>query len=367
MNYTMKFSKADDTISKILEKSIEVGLHSLSENYGSTGLVSKFSLSDYHKESEIVKKAVLKYCAENSGMGEITSKEDITMAFSNPQFEFLFNSIQAQSLMGIMTRVQSPQILSMANIATVGLGDSYTWEIDPKGLPVAQRASYLSNVTINETFVKSGITVTPQQYSIGVDVDYIRIIANDYDWGRELARVAMGMLYAQYKLIVGLVFDTANATSLYNATFTAAKYVKTASDLTALNGSRPTAFGALPAWQKISALASQGGLMATDKYIDNGYLQKIFGVNSVIIDQATDFSAPLNAGVPEVLVPEGLIVMLSGVGDKPVKLVRENFIRIIKQNNTDGAQNKVAYSYFMGFDAAIATQAHFALQNVAGA
>ena len=59
--------------------------------------------------------------------------------------------------------------------------------------------------------------------------------------------------------------------------------------------------------------------------------------------------------------------MLSGVGDKPVKLVRENFIRIIKQNNTDGAQNKVAYSYFMGFDAAIATQAHFALQNVAGA
>lgn len=365
--YNMKFS-ADNRALEIIEKSICVGMHALNANYANTGLVSKFAMEDYAKENELVKKSVLTYCAEKAGITELCTKADIVNAFANPVFDNVFNSIQQQSLLGIMARVQSPQIMAMANVATVDLSDSYTWEIDGKGLPVAQRASYLSNVTVDETFGKRGITVTPQEYSIGVTIDYIRIIANDYDWGKALAKVAMGMLYAQYKLIVGLVFDTATGTPLYNTTFTAPKYVKTASDLKALNGGAGvTSLGTLPAWQAIGALATTGGYMTKDTYIESAFLQKIYGVDSMIIDQATDFSAPLIAGVPEVLVPENLIVMLSAVDDKPVKLVKENFIRIIKQDNISGAMNKVRYSYFMAFDAALATQAHFALQAVAGA
>ena len=370
-NHALNFSQLPENgvrIDDIVEKAIEVGLHAMSRDYANTGLVSKFSIGDYEKQNKAVKNAILKYCAENSGTGELKNKTDVLLAFSNnAQFETLFNAIQVRTLMGIMTRVQSPQITALAGIETVEVGDSYTWNIDTKGLPVAQRASYLSNVTVQEREIMSSITIVPKQYSIGVNQSFIRIVNDGYDFGKEIGRVAMGMLYAQYKLIVGLIFDTANATPIYNATFSASKYVKTASDLGALNGVRPVAYGTLPAWEKIAGLATTGGYMTKDKYIESAFLNKIYGVDSMIIDQATDFSAPLNAGVPEVLVPENLIVMLSSVGDKVAKLVRENFIRVTKTTNTEGALNEVSYSYFMGFDAGIATQAHFALQNVAGA
>lgn len=367
-NHALNFSalpneKAD--IEAIVENAIEVGLHALSRDYGHTGLVSKFSVADYDKKNKATKNSVLRYCAENSGTGELKNKTDVLLAFSNnAQFETLFNAIQVRALMGIMTRVTSPQIMALANVETVDVGDSFTWVLDTKGLPVAQRASYMSNVTINETSVMQPITITPKEYSLGITQSYMRILSDGYDFGKEMARVAMGMLYAQYKLVVGLLFDTANATPIYNATFSASKYVKTASDLTALNTARPVAYGTLPAWEKISALATTGGYMTKDKYVESAFLQKIYGVDSMILDQATDFSVPLNAGVPEVLIPENLIIMVSGVGDKPVKLVRENFIRVVKTTNTQGALNEVSYSYFMGFDAGIATQAHFALQGV---
>ena len=151
-NHALNFSQLPENgvrIDDIVEKAIEVGLHAMSRDYANTGLVSKFSIGDYEKQNKAVKNAILKYCAENSGTGELKNKTDVLLAFSNnAQFETLFNAIQVRTLMGIMTRVQSPQITALAGIETVEVGDSYTWNIDTKGLPVSQRASYHSNVTV---------------------------------------------------------------------------------------------------------------------------------------------------------------------------------------------------------------------------
>ncbi|MEI6296318.1 MAG: hypothetical protein WCO84_01555 [bacterium] len=363
LNYTLNFASNSEVAKKLVDMSIDVTMASLSEDFGQTGLVSKFSLDNRHEASRMAKEGVLSFAAEKAGIEKIETKSDVIMAFANPIFENIVNAIQAETLMGVMARVQSAQILGMANIATVDIGDSYTWEIDPKGLPIAQRASYLSNVTVDQSFLKKSITVTPQQYSLGTTLDYVRVLANDYDWGKQLARVAMGMLYAQYKLIVSLLFDV-SGTPIYKGTFAVKDYVKMASDLNALNGGAGvTAYGTLPAWQAINAVATSGGFTTIDEYIRNNFLQKIFGIDSMIIDQATDFSAPLTGVSPTVLVPEDHIVLLSSVGDKPVKLVRENFIRVIKSDHTSTSQNKVSYSYFMAFDAALATQAHFGLQH----
>lgn len=366
INYIEKFSTQNADAGAIIKELTDLTLAAMNRDYSTTGLVSKFSVDNYFEKNEKVKKAVLNFCTSACSLNPIVDKKSVALAFSNSSFEAIYNSIIAESLMGVMVRTQSPQIMAMANVEDVDLGDSYTWNIDPKGLPVAQRASYMSNVALLDSYAISPITVTPKPYSIGTTTDYLRMVNNGYDFGKEIARVAMGMLYAQYKLIVGSIFDPAG-TPIYKPTFDPKTYVKTASDLSALNGnSGVTAYGTLVAWQAINSLATQGGFTTKDDYIRTNFLQKIYGVDSAIIEQATDLSSPLVAGTPTTLVPEDKLVLLSSVGDKPCKLVRENYIRVIRDDHNTTSLHRTQYSYFMSFDVALATQAHYGLQNVAG-
>ena len=51
--------------------------------------------------------------------------------------------------------------------------------------------------------------------------------------------------------------------------------------------------------------------------------------------------------------------------DKPVKLVREDFIHVKVKEPTQGSQYRYNYEYWMSFDAAIITQANYGIQSVA--
>lgn len=65
----------------------------------------------------------------------------------------------------------------------------------------------MTNVTFLDSYARSSITVTPKPYSIGTTMDYIRILSNNYDMGRELARVAFALLYAQLRLVVDEIYS----------------------------------------------------------------------------------------------------------------------------------------------------------------
>ena len=361
------FSKPEDVLLReaVVNKAIEVGCVASYDLDNGKGMVNKFSMENYNQENKDAKEGIIAFACEKAGIKMPENNAEVMEAFDNVVFNSIFNSIQKDVIMGIMTRVQSPQIMAMANIETVDVGSSFTWEIDAKGLPVAQRDSYMSNVTIDQTAGMKSITITPKVYSLGVTLDYTRIIANDYDFGKQIAKVALGMLYAQHKLIVGLIFDTTK-TPLYQATFDQLKYVTMADDIKALNGGAEVmAYATRVALSKLGASVSTNGFLLKDEFIKQGYIGSPYGVPTVIIDQATDFSTPLVGGeIASRLVPNDKMVLLSGIGDKPVKLVRENYIRIIQQDNLSGSMNKVRYSYFMAFDAGLATQQHFGIQAV---
>jgi hypothetical protein len=180
------------------------------------------------------------------------------------------------------------------------------------------------------------------------------------------------MLFAQYKLIVSKVFSDSvlSGTPFYQSTFTAGAYVQMADDIGMLNGASAesvTAYGTRVAWQAIGALATSGGFTTKDDYIRNAYLQKIFGIDSMILDQFTNLSAPFTSANAESLraIPNNLIVLVSTNGDKVVKLVREDYIRVIETAANDNNSNRIEYSYFQNFDAAIATASYFGVQNTA--
>ena len=365
---------SDTDASTIIREAVEVGLAAMDREHSVSGLVSKFSMdpATYTKKSDDVRKAILAYCGNKAGIPEITETRHILNAFDNPTFESIYNAIFTETLLGVMARTDSTALGVFANVDTVDVGGSLTYEIETKALPVAQRNTYGSNVGFLEGVAKQGITVTPKVYSLGVAVDVIRMLHGDIDMGKEIAKVAMGMLYAQYKLAVSkIVNNTAiTGTPLYRSTFTGANYLLTISYLQALNNANVRAYGTLPALNAIGVVATTNtGFVTQDEVIRNGYLSVAYGIPHVVLNQATDFSAPLGTTDTTagniMLIPNNQVFLLADVGDKPVKMVRENYIRVINTEPQHNSLNRREYQYFMAFDAELATQAHFAIQLTA--
>lgn len=364
VRYFADIAETSSDAAEIIKNAKSLAMASMSRDYGYTGMVKKFSMSgiDYDTENEKVKKALLAFCASKSGIKEITEKKHLVNAFDNPQFTSIYNAIIAETLLGVVVNSNAPQIMSLANIKEVEIGDSFTEEIQTKGLPVAQRNSYNSNVALLDSFSTKPITIVPQVYSVGTEIDYIRILGNNFDFGKEIARVAMSLLYAQFKLVAGILFDTANLTGtpLYEATFNPTKYTTLISNLQALNSTSVKAYGTIPAFQAMGTVATTNyGFATQDEMVRQGWLGKAYGIDNIAIDQATDLSAPFTSEnlASLLLVPNNKILLISDVGDKPVKLVRENFIRVISQEPKSGSLYRQNYTYTMAFDAGLATQA----------
>ena len=142
---------------------------------------STITVDNYDKEAQDAKMALLAFCAEKSGINSLETKADVINAFENVNFRTIFNSIIVDTLQSIILRSKPEQIWRLANVDEVEVGDSQTYEIDTKGLPIAQRTSYTTNVTFLDSHSKMSLTVTPKPYSIGTTMDYIRILTNNFD------------------------------------------------------------------------------------------------------------------------------------------------------------------------------------------
>lgn len=368
------FSAQDETAEVIKNNLVKLAKYAMN-NDSRYKRVAELSFSnekiDNYEELNLkAKTALLKYAAEKAQIKEISTKADVINAFSNPMFQTVFNSIIVDSLQSIVLKSRPEQIYRLANVSDVEVGDSDTWEIDTKGLPIAQRTSYTTNVTFLDSYATTSITITPKPYSVGITMDYIRILANNYDIGREIARVAASLLFAQLKLIVDSIYAIANVqgTPFYQANWNAANYVQMIDDIKMLNGGADvTAYGTTVAFSKMGVLATTNyGFQSQDEMIRNGFLGRAYGVDNVVLDQFTDLSQPFTTASANTLrtIPNDRVILLSSVGDKPVKLVREDFIRVKVKEPKDGSLYRSNYEYFMSFDAAIATQANYGIQVV---
>ena len=382
INVIQKFSSLNEEV-KVIENALErITEYSMYNDDKYSKMADKtFSLrnkevQNYSEENQKTKEALLAFCASKAGLDKIGIREikdsaDLARAFSNTEFREIFNSIIVETLQSVVLKARPEQIFRLANVDSVGIGDSKSYEIEPKGLPIAQRTSYMTNVTFLNSYAKSSITVKPQPYSIGATLDYIRILANDYDMGRELARVAFAMLYAQLRLIVDLIYSVApvTGTPFYQANWNAANYVQMIDDLKMVNGGADvTAYGTLVAFNKIGSLATKSyGFQSQDEMIREGFLGRAYGVDNVVLEQFTDLSMPFTTANANSLrtIPNDRILLISTLGDKPVKLVREDFVRVKVKEPNEGTQYRMNYEYFMSFDGAIITQANYGIQSTA--
>lgn len=369
----MNFSNGDTEVETIYNALADLAAASAYKNFGNHGIIEEVNVDNYAEKNENIKFSMLGYASKKAGIPIPKTVTDLAFAMDNLIFKTVLNSINTRALQVMMIKYRAPQLDRLAEIDMVEVGGSKSYEIDTKSLPVAQRATYGSNVTMVPSYAKSSITITPKPYSLGVSLDFIRMMANGYDWGYAVARVYAGMIFAQYKLIVSQIFNTSvlNGTPLYQANFASTTYTQLADDVGMLNGGSAEdvmALGTRVAWNAISALATQGGFTTKDEYIRNAYLQKIYGVDSLILDQFTNLSAPFNNTNAATLrtIPNNLIVLVSST-DKICKLVREDYIRVIETPSNNNNLNRLEYSYFQNFDAALATASYFGLQGTTAA
>lgn len=366
------FAQDDMTdVDSIVEKFVEVGAAATYKNFGAHGIIEKVELDNYKEKENKVKEACVAFAAGKAGLNCPKTATEVAYALDNGTFRDILNTIMGRTIGTMIARYTSPQLDALVEVQPVEVGASYTYEIETKALPVAQIATYGSNVTMVPSYAIGSKTLKPIPYSVGISLDYVRIIANGYDWGRAIARVYAGMLFAQYNSAVSVLFNTnaLNGTPFYNATFSGSSYVQLASDIKMLNGGAGvTAYGTLVAWQTISALATQGGFTTKDEYIRNAFLQKIFGVDSMVLDQFTNYAAPFTTANAASLraIPDNLIVLISA-SDKPVKLARENYIRVIETPANNNTLNRNEYSFFQSFDTGIATASQYGLQSTQSA
>jgi len=370
IRYFSNIAENSTDAAEIIKNAKNLGMAALSRDYSNTGMTSKFSMDSiaYEKMNADIKKAVLVFSGANSGVKEITEKKHLVMAFDNPTFVSIYNAIVSETLLGVVTSTNASQIMALCNISEVDVGDSLSYEIETKGLPIAQRNSYNSNVVLLDAYTTTPITITPKVYSVGTTMDYIRLLSGNFDFGKEIARIAMSLLYAQFKLVAGLIFDSSQVTGtpLYQATFVGANYTKMISYLQALNNTSVKAYASIPAFQSMGAVATTNyGFATQDEMITKGYLGQAYGIDNVAIDQATDLSAPfIDANLSSLLlVPNNEVLLISDTGDKPAKLVRENFIRVMSKDPKMGSLYRQDYTYTMSFDAGIITQSHYAVQG----
>lgn len=175
VNTIRDFSATSDEAKVLVDSLMELGNVAATKYYGNSGMFGdKYTMNEkeYKEKNQQLTKAILGFAAEKSGMDflNVNTKEGLMRAFSmGGQFETIYNSIIVESIGGIIANANPTALLNLANIETVGIGDSLTIEIEPKGLPVAQRNSYMSNVTLLEGVTKQAITITPKVYSTGVN------------------------------------------------------------------------------------------------------------------------------------------------------------------------------------------------------
>lgn len=345
------------------------------------GLSTPFTLCEdveFAKRSEDFRKKLVGFCGEHAGIAAIVEPEDYINAIDNSMFTQVFNAIEVGVIRKVMTQIESNAINVIANVDTVGFGNSKTYVFEGKGYPIAQRASYSGNVAFLNGSTQSTVTVVPKPYNLGVSMDLVRILKGDQDWGRETAKVIYGLLYAQYQLVVNTLYSTSLLTStpFLLSTYDTDDHLSVIEILKAVNGGAPVVgYGVINALRKIGIGAQEisssvfGGFQIQDEFIRNGFVSHVNGIDYVLLNQAFDYSAPLSATIAganaQLLLPTDKVLLLCAAQDKPVKLVRENMVRVRQVEAQDNAVLTRQYAYFMSFDAAIATMSQFAIQTVA--
>ena len=322
-------------------------------------------IKDYDLYNEKTSKALFTYAIDQVyGIDEYTNASETrkNLIVNDENVRKLAFAIVLEALVSIVADNEVEDALIFADIRDCAPENSLTFEIDSKMIYPVQDSSYGANIGRFNQSYQSAITLTPKGKSLGVSFPFHMLRLGTYDFGKEMAKVAISFRARQYADIITAIFGvTSTLTPFYATTFAADAYMEMADKIRALNNSEVQAFGTNQAFYSISNNITTG-FSVQDEKVKTGYIADVYGIRTVIIPQAVN-TITTAIGTR---VPNDKIILMSGYdGDKPVKMVRSRVANVITRNGAlEMGLDRLEYWVQMFWDVGIATKSHFGIQEV---
>jgi len=354
----------DDTRATLIEGLTTLTKLAINKKADNNELLNRYSVveEDYSELNRSLIEKILTYSKEQANLPEainVLTKDGLARAISNDSFEWNFFSIQTQVLGVLLADTEVTEAMDFVNTYTVGLADSMTFDVGNKALYDVEDTTYGNTVTRPRKHFAQPITIVPSPKQASVQFDYIQMVTSNYDFGAEMAKIILSIRAKQYKDAITLIFDETplTATPFYKATFNKANYTELADRLTAVNNAGVIAHATRRTFSDASDLTTNG-FAVQDELVKKTYIQDLFGVPSRILGQAVDTS---NASYG-FRVPNDKILLLSTIGDKPIKMVQEDYmhVELAEGKNIKNRVYKYIYSYNMG----LVTSSAYGIQEV---
>jgi len=378
MNFEFKkysVNNVDNKFTALVEAGTSLSKFAMNSLYKEDSLSTKYAVDlrstsgialNYQEANKEFVNKLYQYCLEGSpsaNLGlDVNNRANVVRMFSDPFFAHKFFAIQSEILIGINSDNEVEEALQLANVSNVGLGDSKAFQIESKALWKIQDHGWENNVSDAQKQFKSSIYVTPRRKSAKITMEIEQASALDYDFGKQIAKLAMSLRKAMYNDIIDIIFTVANVSStpFYQASFSKTTYVTVVDQLAATNSANVRAYGSRLAFVNMTNGVTTG-FQTQDEINKTGFLGNVYGTPFVVINQVVDS----NSALFTTKVPTNRILLVSDVGDKPVKLVREDGMRYIVKDGTDTSLFSRSYTVIDSWKAALATQASYGIIVVA--
>ncbi len=336
----------DDTMARIIEAGVDLVKCSL--NNESNFLVKKYTgmkFTNTQQNNAEYMREVLNYCSQyspvcgmpnikkNDGVIDWNEKSNIATAMMDTNFRQMYFAIVTKVIQLVNAKTEVEDILLGANVSYVALGDSATFEMDSQQLYKIQNGAYGNLYSVYQEQLRSGLTLVPEPKIASISFNVAQMTPIGYDFGKEVAKLAKSFRVAMYVDVVNKLFQVTNVSStvFYKANFAKATFLELVDRIEAVNGGvRAGVFGTKQALASMSDNIVTG-FRKEDERIETGLIVNPYGVPMYQFSQAVDTSS----ASATFIVPNNRLVIMSAIGDKPVKLVKEDYMFATSKTGMD--------------------------------
>jgi hypothetical protein len=327
----------DDKMARIIEAGVDLTKYSL--NSENNFLVKKYSGMKFEntpQNNAEYMRELLDYCSlyspvcgmpnvkKTDGKIDWNEKSNVATAMMDQNFRQMYFAIVAKVIQLVNAKTEVEDILLGANVSYISLGDSETFEMDSQQLYKIQNGAHGNLYSVYQEQLRSGTTLVPEPKIASISFNVAQMTPIGYDFGKQVAKLAKSFRVAMYVDVVNKLFQVANVSStvFYKANFAKPTFLELVDRIEAVNGGVKA--GVYGTKQGLASMSDNitTGFRGQDEKVETGLIMNPYGVPMYQFSQAVDTS---NANAT-FIVPNNRLVIMSAIGDKPVKLVKEDYM-----------------------------------------
>lgn len=237
----------------------------------------------------------------------------------------------AFAIVGMLTDMVLPDALIkdigyLADIKTVGYGDSLKIDLQPRDIFVASKGGRAKRSFDIQRQYKGTKTIIPENRVISVGISLYDVLTGKYTLAEFVMKAVKSLeysmrydIYDSFAAALEGLSTTSGAGQLKISGYTQDAAIELAQKVQAWNGGKPAIFlGTKLALSKILPASTNYRFNLGDEYVSLGHIRDFFGFNCVELEQIADYTTEFG-----VKLPNDRIFVISPSADKIVKVATE--------------------------------------------